>query len=612
MVQRKLDYYFQHSAQPKNSSESFLPSYPSPCVIPFLDLPYQIRRRVYILLGLVRFCPVNLNQEGPRAWHYLRGGNKCPYYYSYVCLYQARRFSGKYYQDGSMPSCRCPPLPVALLLVCRTMSEEASHILYSENSFTICKSDSWGFKPLRNLNSSALSSLRTLTVRLNRCDCLYIAEFETLRHAPESELEGFFSCHPFCKDQGFHDKPLRNRARQHAVILQEWQDIVARFATHCRLESMRLDFICDTQDMETAKHVISQLSPLQNIGACSIRLSQKSSWLHAALARETSRHLVGHLSDQHKPMSYHLPPEILTHILGYSELIAPFDLEWRPEHGLVPFDCCKKCTVTLDCCTCLPHQGAYSETCTCWKFPLSIFLVSRQVYNISKTIFYQRNHFVILPKGEKRRPDRPNTFIPIGLQLNDRPEDFQNAYPAVADFFTRLPPDNARLLRSLGVLVPFPETLLGDEYGGTLAKWRNSVRIIYSKCDTANLRLAVFLGYPDRWISRTLDEHNMRSAYTAFADPLREMKNLRDLFVYVEWPMYSMSDNQVRLSSILEKKVLGSDYDSASRGKWDRLFRLWYNQKSTEGPVYAPNGHRIWPHSWEDLIDPYDFGDYTY
>ena len=30
----------------------------------FLDLPYKIRRRIYILSGLVRVCPINLNNEG--------------------------------------------------------------------------------------------------------------------------------------------------------------------------------------------------------------------------------------------------------------------------------------------------------------------------------------------------------------------------------------------------------------------------------------------------------------------------------------------------------------------------------------------------------------------
>ena len=30
----------------------------------FLDLPYGIRRRIYIFSGLVRVCPINLNNEG--------------------------------------------------------------------------------------------------------------------------------------------------------------------------------------------------------------------------------------------------------------------------------------------------------------------------------------------------------------------------------------------------------------------------------------------------------------------------------------------------------------------------------------------------------------------
>ena len=87
-----------------------------------------------------------------------------------------------------------------------------------------------------------------------------------------------------------------------------------------------------------------------------------------------------------EPKPYHLPTEILIRILEYLELIAPFDLEWSPDRGLVPFDCCKTCTATLVCCTCSHYHGFYSETCTCWRLSLSLFLVSRHVHNIAKSI----------------------------------------------------------------------------------------------------------------------------------------------------------------------------------------------------------------------------------
>ena len=46
-----------------------LPS-PPPSGTSFLDLPYPLRRRIYLLTGLVRFCPINFNQEGLNLYKY--------------------------------------------------------------------------------------------------------------------------------------------------------------------------------------------------------------------------------------------------------------------------------------------------------------------------------------------------------------------------------------------------------------------------------------------------------------------------------------------------------------------------------------------------------------
>ena len=585
MVQRKLDYYSQRSIRLKSPTPL-----PSQCAPSFLDLPYQIRHRIYLLVGLVRFCPIDLNQEGPRVRHYLRNGDEYLNYISrYLCYFESRKFKGKDWRIETRPDCHCPPLPFSLLYICHAISEEVSRVLYSENSFIICRSDSWGLKPLRNLNSSALSCLRVLSVRLNKCDCLFQEEFRTLRHAPESKCQGLMSCHPLCKSSGFHDHPLRSRARQHAIILHEWQDIVNKLAVHCSLESLRLDLVCDTQDMETAYDVVKRLSPIQNLGACSIRLSQNPSWQHSVVARQTAYRLVDSVPEPilgHKPIKYHLPPEILSHILAYSELIAPFDLEWRPDRGLVPFDCCKKCTATLDFCTCPFYHGAYSRSCTCWRLPLSIFLVSRQVYAISKTIFFQRNRFIILPKGGQM----------------DNLRSCQVGFPGFADFLTRLPPNTAPLLRSVGLLISL-RVLNGEVYDKLVEEWANVIKLLISRCDTKSLMLAVFMGYG--WYRTPRSEVMLHYAYQKFANYLGDIDNLKDLFIYLQWPYDSATDHAVQYSSELEKKALGSDYDSKARGKWDHPPRLWYNGESREDPVFAADGRMVWSR-WpvEDAYGP--------
>lgn len=592
MVQRKLDYYYsQRSIQPKPSS------LPSPCALSFLDLPYQIRRRIYLLIGLVRFCPINFNQEGLRARHYLRKGNQSS---DYACFFESRKFMGKLYERDCRPACHCPPLPFSLLYISHAISEEVSHILYSENSFTIAKSDSWGLRPLHKLSTTALSCLCVLTVRLNSCECIYEGAFQSLSNIQGSEFEGLLSCHPLCKGYEAHDKPLRSRARQHAAILQEWQDTISRLAVYCRLDSLRLDLICDTQDMETAHDVVSRLSPIQSLKACSIRLGQNPSWQHSTLARQTACHLVGRLPEQMpeiKPRTYHLPPEILSHILEYSELVAPFDLEWSPDRGLVPFDCCKKCTATLDCCACSFYHGAYSPSCTCWRLPISIFLVSHQVYDISKTIFYHRNRFIILPEGGR---------------LDDL-GSCRTAFPAVIDFFNRLPPNSAPLLRSIGLAISPPESILDTVYAQLLTEWGNAIRLLIAACDTKKLSLALFIGHRYEMGRGPEPQAKLRSSYQALTRRFEEIRDLKDLFIYIQWPNYSTADDTLRYSSVLEKEVLGSGYDSMARGKWVHLPRLWYNGMSREGPTFAADGRRVWPRSYsEDAYGPPAPPPYTY
>ncbi|KAI1271570.1 hypothetical protein F5Y07DRAFT_340680 [Xylaria sp. FL0933] len=575
MVQRKLDYYFRRRSAEPNTSSS--------CTLSFLDLPYHVRRRIYVLAGLVRFCPINLNQEAPRSRVCTRMDDES---LDYACFFESRKFMGCLYTIDCIPGCRCPPLPFSLLCASRAISDEVLQILYSENSFTIGRSDSWGLKPLRNLNPSALSCLRTLTVRLNTCQCFYRQPFYFLQSCQDTESQPLFACHPLCRRYGTHDQPLRSRARQHAAILQEWKTTVSRLAIHCRSELLRLDLVCDTEDIETAHHVIDSLSPIQNLKTCSIRLSRTPSWEHSALAQQAVSRLLGRPLEQalqNKPKTHHLPAEILIRILEFSELVAPFDLEWSTDRGLVPFDCCKKCTATLDCCTCSRYHGSYSGSCTCWRLPLSIFLASRQVNAIAKTIFFQRNRFIVLPRNGRLDDIRSCKIEP----------------PPLIEMFHRLPPNTTFLIRSIGLVIPSPAFETISSSGRLLTRWEEIIRLLITACDTGKLSLALFISH--EFVSRPwLPSGGLSSPmHQALTVRLRELRELQDLFIYIKWPDYTACDGSAKYSAALEKQVLGQGYDSKARGKWINVPRLWYDGISREEePVFAPEGRRIWPRQY--------------
>lgn len=588
MVQRKLDYYWLPSRQ----GNILLPSLVQETTTSFLSLPYAVRHRIYVLAGLVRFCPINMNQEGPRA-QFCRHATypdleiSEPYLElpPFACLFEMRISHGSLDRSGVAPACICPPLPVALLYLCREVSKEVSAILYSENSFTVSRSDDWGFKPLQQLSASMLWNLRILSVRMNRCDCIYGDKMYGGAFTPFRSMQGqcgFHSCHPDCQEYAFHDKSIQNRTKQNVSILLELQNLMSKLAAQCQLELLRLDLVCDVKDLITAQHVATILSPLRNLAACSIRLNQSRQWNISLLSREVVYSLTSTTTQEKKlpppPRSYRLPVEIINNILEYSELIAPFDLEWCQKRGLAPFDCCTTCTSTLDFCACSTRHGAYSQTCTCWKFPLYIFLISHQVYKIAKKIFYARNRFVLIPTTG-RLPD-------LGFR--------KAALPAAVDMLQSLPPSALSLIRSLGIAIFLPDPSEDSKRKILLSEWGAIVELWAARLDTPKLKLTLFLNHVDFW--EMPYETKLTSVRKLYGDTVRLVKRihqLKDFHVYIDWPHRSLSSDARDYSEQLEAEILR--VDKSKRKQTSEPARIWTNELSKHSRVIAPDGRLVWP-----------------
>jgi hypothetical protein len=124
--------------------------------ISFLSLPVSVRRYIYILAGLARSCPIDLNHEGPRKVEYFQicteqisrnidiqwhRTEDVPASISprdvvaaFCCFYRSKRFEGRAIFPGPDGiDCVCGPLPFTLLLVSRTIHFEVMPILYPEN-----------------------------------------------------------------------------------------------------------------------------------------------------------------------------------------------------------------------------------------------------------------------------------------------------------------------------------------------------------------------------------------------------------------------------------------------------------------------------------------------
>ncbi|KAL1902388.1 hypothetical protein Sste5346_001368 [Sporothrix stenoceras] len=588
MVQRRLEFYSQQPPQARQDEAARrTPS------VSFLDLPYNVRHRIYTLVDLVRFCPININQEGLRAEALRTGAKKRT---GYSCFYTARRFLGRDFGNETVPSCECPALPVALLYVSRSISDEVCHILYSENAFTISRSDLWGLSPLRNMGKRNAASLRRLTIRLNNSQCTFDFKIEAAFDMPP--------CHPLCQSHGIHDALLSNQTRQGGVVIQEWQDLCRTWGVHLEPGQLRLDFVCDTKDRATAEQISNTLTMLPQLQECSVRLGCKPHWDTRMLSLRTTRRLQeapfkcsNDRSIGKRAYSYYLPTEILTRILEYSDLIAPYDLEWRPDGGFAPYDCCKSCTSTLDCCTCSKYYATHSTTCKCWLPPTALFLVNRQVHDAAMTIFYGRNRFVALPPGGRMNGN--GYFISKTRKLLKDSED-----PPLAQFLARIPQRAHALIRYLILVmpstVPWYRRPAVEEDGGRV--WVITKELVKQRLDLQQLQLSmysetIFYIHSDD-LSPCWADYAV--AYSRMLGDLSVWRGLRDFFLYLQYPHPYRVRSFDKVAIPFEKALMGDDYNSIERGKWDEPLRLWYNGQSREGTVYGPNGTRVWPFFDED------------
>lgn len=196
----------------------------------FLGLPYFLRRRIIVSPGLVRFCHINFNQEGINIYKY-QGKHSL----KNACFYKARQFYGRDFGKDFIYRCSCTPLPISLLYVSRVISDEVSSILYSQNTFIISPSDSWGLWLLCNPSSKALQLLQSLTLRLNNCSCVFDYEWFT--------IPAVHPCHPLCQSHGRHGRLLGNVARQDRAVLDGWQNIVNILAANVHCQSLHLSFV---------------------------------------------------------------------------------------------------------------------------------------------------------------------------------------------------------------------------------------------------------------------------------------------------------------------------------------------------------------------------------
>lgn len=547
MKQVTLHHYFESTYKPPIPTSR----------LSFLDLPYDVRHRVYVLANLVRYCAIDLNsdpaiKEKNRTGYLGRSDQED---YNDVGAFKCFTRNKVVWDSGEARECGCRPLPYRLLYVSRAVSEEVSSILYSENKFRICRSNPRGLLPLRNLGRRALASLTSLSVSLNACPC-----------NAEHCLRGIrYHCRActYCPPRDC-DKPLGRISRYDRSVISEWSSLVSRIAIHISPSKLRLVLICESADYETAFEAVQPLKVMPMLKECLIRLDQRPNHEFRRLTEVTIAQVTGRSMDYLKSIFRfkELPEEIRQQILGHTDLVAPVSLQWYPESGLVTHSYCERCTKAWDIFYCPFIYAVFTDNCRCWRMPRDKFLVSRKLREDAIRIFYSRNHFIIRPYGS------------IGVHYTTNPGRAGDLRT-----FPYLPQHAFRHLRSIEWVFPPYDGSLYDAHEKHLQDWSDTIDLIAHTTDVSRLSLTVDLesgvrelrGLYAQGILDNRYDAAMWGVYQRIIEPMIELKGLQDLFVHLGWPLdYRKHEFRDQQEKILEKRVMGEHYDSTSRGKVSR------------------------------------------
>jgi len=553
------------------------------------------------MAGLVRVCPISLNTEGAQADRakYLE---ECKYWWlfdeghrsldmnklsGYRCFYRHKRFMNETINVSSGGiDCICTPLPNALLRVSRVISNEVLSILYSENLFRVCRSNSGGLASLLTLSPAALRYITSISIRLNACPCIPCHQCPV-----QSQIETRCSeCHGTCRLG--RDSPISQDQPDYLIYLTEWKELCRRLALYACPRKLRLSAVCDTLDYATAKIITEHLLELPQLAECSIRLGQTPDSGLRYLAQETVYQLTRKsIHNPNQSFSFSaLPMEIQAHILSYTDLISPDTISWYYKIGIDFFtSCCLRCTDALEACCCSALHAAYtSMPCECWVMPSTIFLISKQIRELALQIFFSRNKFQIWPERSETcsHPDSlhilaflrgiPNEALKhirclelkldgLDYHLLGPGTAFQNDWEAAIDFISRNL-DISRLFLSIDDLRERP---IRDSY---------YITGTYSSAEYAE------------------DEYQELKLCQNLGAPLSKLKGIKDFSIRFAGREILRAFHR-KQEIILEERIMGEVYFDSVKAS---LVKRGQEQarKGTQfrdDPVFGPDGTQIWP-----------------
>lgn len=487
----------------------------------FLDLEPHVRDKIYRYSGITRpFCPIDLDKERFR----LKYVESFPHHHSnppdsgYTPCPRGVRYPLPRFPGGF--ECFCDPVPMQLLLCCRTMYREVAVLLYSQNTFKLLWQDP-GRRVLEKLNPSVLPWITSLHVSLGGSNAI------TWFPRRSADIEALFT-----------------------IIAKE-----------CRPSRLMLTLECQVDDTAGFEVVCHQFQQLSGLRSCAIGLgnSDVASMQQRAKVddlRERARQMVAFSTGNYLRTDcglqwWTLPKEIRLKIMHYTDLVFRWRRGWDSdglviERGRLLADkgqtrCCQQCCVSpSDTCCCPQFGPSWSSTCTCYSVPRTFLAVSRRFSTEAQEVFFSDNRFV-----------------------------FRDTPPKTLSFFKRQSPPNLALFRKIDFELQLPRDFLDLQLGKDstfLFDWYELLLYVSEHLNIPALSLSIdtrasfALGQtPESW------EQNLPTLLGFFRQiiqPLAQIRCFRDLrSFHVFWVCFQAYEAQA------EMEVMGDDYDRATQGK---------------------------------------------
>jgi hypothetical protein len=404
-----------------------------------------------------------------------------------------------------------------------------------------------------------------------------------------------------------------------------WQAAIGHILSHVAPGKLKLNLTCDTERRSLASKAVEPFKRWPGLlGDLQIRFNE--SFTHRQLvciAEDARRRAVVDAPEVQRQAQepfpfFELPLEVRRSILEYTNLVTPLrEVQWQPGSGFsiqTVFCECQDANVCgepdihfaqsfIRCeagAFCARQHSASSSRCIHELSPLSLFLVSRAMFEEAMAVFYSLNKITIVPLL--------GPSILYYLHLDHVEED--NATQLFVERHAR--PELLRYLRHVEVVFP------GIDPNAAQPSWRLAMERLARYADIPSLTLSLVLrgqqphpqpefysisAFHSHWNEGSVRFEQLKPLLrmdSPVLSPLRGMSCLRRLFVHLQWPghwspprlrdfvngqpqepspgcgigLHSLVYEEMPLTKLetqMERMIMGDGYDSWTLGKADML-----------------------------------------